>query len=304
MVLMPPLLICHHLLFVLLRKRLIPPRLFVYSILFFYDHYLTVLPDYMNNETVTEDDAPGTTKKDQILKAVRDLLAKYPGYKVYVTGHSLGAALSTIAAYYLSVEDDIPKPVTCLNFASPRVGDRNFLQAIEHLEKYRKLRHLRVVNEHDSITLMPILGYTHVGMMVKVHKAASRSPEFSYVKSDESWGSWFGRAYDMSWEANLNIKQDHGVYRERVYEHKETLEKYDLNKMYKNLNLVGKEAVVGHWAVRKYLGNISFGMLLLGLPLAHFFRDGYVHSDEFLQIKAYLPVILFSGLVYRYKYYH
>jgi hypothetical protein len=150
---MPPILICHHLLFILLRKKLIPPRLFVYSIIFFYDHF-TALPDYMNNETFTEVDAPGTTKKDQILKAVRDLLAKYPGYKVYVTGHSLGAGLSTIAAYYLSVEDDIPKPVTCLNCASPRVGDGNFLEAIEHLEQSSKLRHLRVAIENDSITVM------------------------------------------------------------------------------------------------------------------------------------------------------
>jgi hypothetical protein len=236
---MPPILIFHHLLFVLLRKKLIPlRRLFVYSIPFFYYHFI-LLPDYMNNKTFTTEDTPETTKKDQILKSVRDLVAKYPGYKVYVTGHSLGAGLSTIAAYYLSVEDDIPKPVTCLNFASPRVGDGNFLEAIEHLEKYSKLRHLRVANEHDSITVMPTFGFTHVGMMVKLHEAASRSPEFSYAKSDESWGGWFGRAVDMSWPASFNVKYDHGEYRERVDTHKETLEKYHLNKMYKNPKLAG-----------------------------------------------------------------
>jgi hypothetical protein len=62
-----------------------------------------------------------------------------------VTGHSLGAALSSLVAFYLACEDDIPKPVTCLNFASPRIGDSGFRDAVRSLEQRKALRMLRVV---------------------------------------------------------------------------------------------------------------------------------------------------------------
>ena len=50
---------------------------------------------------------------------------------VYVTGHSLGAALATLAGFYLSCDPEIPKPVSSISFASPRVGDASFLNVVQ-----------------------------------------------------------------------------------------------------------------------------------------------------------------------------
>jgi len=58
------------------------------------------------------------------------LLEANPSHKLYVTGHSLGAALSTVVSFKLSCEESIQKPVMCINFASPRVGDAAFLEAV------------------------------------------------------------------------------------------------------------------------------------------------------------------------------
>ena len=67
--------------------------------------------DYMFSPTIDKDDPEDTTKFDQILADIKPLLEKYPDHKLYVTGHSLGAALSTLASFYLACDPDIPKPV-------------------------------------------------------------------------------------------------------------------------------------------------------------------------------------------------
>jgi putative lipase involved disintegration of autophagic bodies len=69
-------------------------------------------------------------KYDQILEDVMPLLEANPNHKLYITGHSLGAALSTVASFFLSCEKGIQTPVTCINFASPRAGDKTFLSAV------------------------------------------------------------------------------------------------------------------------------------------------------------------------------
>ena len=128
--------------------------------------------NYIFNVTKDEDDPATWRKYDEIVKDLKSVFDSDPKYskeyKLYVTGHSLGAALSTVVAFYLacgysggsgtdssessdeaaaSVVDMsfIPKPITCINFASPRVGDGNFLNGIQHLEEQGLLRMLRIV---------------------------------------------------------------------------------------------------------------------------------------------------------------
>lgn len=96
-------------------------------------------------------------KYDCILRHLKTQLALYPGYRIQCTGHSLGGALCTLLAFCLACElESIPNgPITCISYASPRVGNGNFGRAFHELERRGRLRNLRVANAEDAVTLMP-----------------------------------------------------------------------------------------------------------------------------------------------------
>jgi triacylglycerol lipase len=76
---------------------------------------------------------------------------------LYITGHSLGAALATIATQAL--ERKFPDRIAaCYTFGSPRVGNAEFDFSL-------KSPFYRIVNATDGVTLIPFIamGYTHVG---------------------------------------------------------------------------------------------------------------------------------------------
>ena len=66
------------------------------------------------------------TVKSQIVEQVQELVNKYPSANVEVTGHSLGAALSTFTCLNL-IEAGISK-ATLFNFGSPRLGNAAFAE--------------------------------------------------------------------------------------------------------------------------------------------------------------------------------
>jgi hypothetical protein len=120
------------------------------------------------------------------MKHVHTLTEANPQYSVYVTGHSLGGALSTLFAFEAASDDRIPKPVTCINIASPKVGNLAFRRAfqasvyplqiialpasvmisltiiyshrLQNLESKRHIRCLRIANHKDLVTLLPDRG--------------------------------------------------------------------------------------------------------------------------------------------------
>lgn len=82
----------------------------------------------------------GENKLDEIMEHVCELFEdseRRETYRLYVTGHSLGGALATLFSFYVAASDeyDIPKPVTCVSVASPRVGEGVFQKAFTFLEK-------------------------------------------------------------------------------------------------------------------------------------------------------------------------
>ncbi|KAF8028973.1 hypothetical protein BT93_E1596 [Corymbia citriodora subsp. variegata] len=68
-----------------------------------------------------------------------------------ITGHSLGAALATLAAYDISSTLDRAPMVTVVSFGGPRVGNRSFRRHLE--ESGTKI--LRIVNSDDLVTKLP-----------------------------------------------------------------------------------------------------------------------------------------------------
>lgn len=90
---------------------------------------------------------------DDILKHQKS----HTGRKLYITGHSLGAAMATIAT---SRFEEFTKVEQLTTFGSPRVGTRKFVNAIE-------TPHMRFVNNNDIVTKVPlwIMGYKHHGVL-------------------------------------------------------------------------------------------------------------------------------------------
>jgi triacylglycerol lipase len=83
---------------------------------------------------------------------------------LYVTGHSLGAAMATIAASRIQT-----KVVALVTFGSPRVGDKEFVKSVS-------VDHYRVQNNCDDVTKVPfkLMGFTHHG----THKYMNFHGEF------------------------------------------------------------------------------------------------------------------------------
>ena len=103
---------------------------------------------------------------------VKKSLRTYPGYDLYTCGHSLGGALCTIFGFFAAADDEItsllqsggnggcPRPVVVYSFASPYVGNWKFRFAFQHLERQKRLQHLRVANAEDMVTLLPFAAPT------------------------------------------------------------------------------------------------------------------------------------------------
>ena len=83
---------------------------------------------------------------------------------LYVTGHSLGAAMATIAASRIQT-----KVRALVTFGSPRVGDKEFVKSVA-------VEHYRVQNNCDDVTKVPfrLMGFDHHG----THKYMNFNGEF------------------------------------------------------------------------------------------------------------------------------
>jgi len=86
-----------------------------------------------------------------VVDEIDRVLAGFPCPAFY-TGHSLGAALATLAAHHR-------RPQAVYTFGSPRVGDAAFLASFGGTAIYR------VVNSRDLVATLPParLGFSHVG---------------------------------------------------------------------------------------------------------------------------------------------
>jgi triacylglycerol lipase len=79
---------------------------------------------------------------------------------VFYTGHSLGAALATLAALRRA-------PQAVYAYGSPRVGDVRFVERLRNVPVYR------VVHGSDIVTVVPIesLGFRHAGVEHRIGRA-------------------------------------------------------------------------------------------------------------------------------------
>jgi triacylglycerol lipase len=92
--------------------------------------------------------------------AITHLAASAPIQNLTVTGHSLGAALATLAAAELALKDvaGVQKVLTVYTFASPRVGLLDFAASFDQAVPTS----FRVWNTLDIVPQVPAFPYIHV----------------------------------------------------------------------------------------------------------------------------------------------
>jgi triacylglycerol lipase len=88
------------------------------------------------------------------------------GALLYITGHSLGAALATLCAHRITAARGYPIQGVC-TYGSPRVGNPDFAKSYQ---QQLGPQTYRLVNNEDLVTRVPprAVGYEHVGEMVYI----------------------------------------------------------------------------------------------------------------------------------------
>ena len=150
-----------------------------------------------------------TSKFDNILAKVKATLRQHEGYELFISGHSLGGALCQLFAFELAAldDDDIPKPIRAISFASPQVGHTSYATAFRKLEEAGRLRHLRITNQGDAVPEMPFgFGYTQTGVNVHVRHDATAQVGYGVVKNIVSQTRW-----------NSGDMHSLGVYENRLF---------------------------------------------------------------------------------------
>eukprot|EP00903_Cladosiphon_okamuranus_P006675 g6516.t1 len=127
---------------------------------------------------------------------------------IFVTGHSLGAALATIAAARLAVDHDLPFKAL-YTMGSPRVFDRTGAQSFDNWMNHGALlsqKSFRGVNNNDIVPAVPpeFSDYQHVGTKIYINSRGS-------VETGQFWDGLLG-----TWEALtkgnfLDFVDDHDV---------------------------------------------------------------------------------------------
>ena len=115
--------------------------------------------------------------------------------KLWITGHSLGAAMATIAT---SRFEETQKVEQLTTFGSPRVGTRKFVKNIE-------TKHMRFVNNNDIVTKVPlfIMGYKHHGELKYINFYGNVRKLTPWQMLKDRWRGWRSGLLDGA--------KDHGM---------------------------------------------------------------------------------------------
>ena len=132
---------------------------------------------------------------DKLWDALKAHKEEHKDKKFYITGHSLGAAMATLAT---SRFEEVMKVEQLTTFGSPRVGTRKFVKNIE-------TRHMRFVNNNDLVTKVPLalMGYKHHGTLQYINFYGNIRELTLWQMVKDKWRGWKSGILDGA--------KDHGM---------------------------------------------------------------------------------------------
>jgi len=96
---------------------------------------------------------------------------------LWLTGHSLGAAMATLMARRFALDNTLPMPAALFTYGSPRVGNRKYINAFNKL-----VPHHRWVNAGDIVTKVPISPwYYHCGTRHHIKAPKKNTTQKSWI---------------------------------------------------------------------------------------------------------------------------
>lgn len=148
-------------------------------------------------------DGVGGSMTQSMRQQVFSLLAKHQPSRVYLTGHSLGGALSQLFSLDLAVSSPHLWAAN-MNFASPMVGTSDWQAAYQAqaAEQDPGRKTVRVYNYWDYVPSLPpaLFNYTHVGRGFRTS---------FYVQSE-----WYPHVFSRHSILNLQKVLQHAVWRD------------------------------------------------------------------------------------------
>ncbi|GAB2217022.1 hypothetical protein Droror1_Dr00000179 [Drosera rotundifolia] len=129
--------------------------------------------------------------RDTLRREISQILEKYKGEQLSftITGHSLGAALATLAAYDVKTTFKNAPLATVISFGGPRVGNRSFRSQLEK----QGTKVLRIVNPDDVITKVPGFLNCDNSYGDNDHDEPEEAEQQAGGSPWSSWGSWILR---------------------------------------------------------------------------------------------------------------
>jgi len=118
----------------------------------------------------------------QVQNQMTQLVQKYPNYKIYVTGHSLGGAVASLAASAL-LQNNITTNASLYTFGEPRVGDYIFSRGFDSQISDA----WRVIHYIDPFPHIPFCEYIFVNGPIPVCNPCPGPNIFSYHHGSEVW---------------------------------------------------------------------------------------------------------------------
>ena len=132
---------------------------------------------------------------DKLWDDIALLQHKHQKKELWITGHSLGAAMATICTSRMEEYTPVKQLTT---FGSPRVGTRKFVKNIS-------TPHLRFVNNNDLVTKVPlfIMGYKHHGVLQYINFYGNIRKLTAWQMVKDKWRGWRSGILDGA--------KDHGM---------------------------------------------------------------------------------------------